>query len=97
VLGIDRPEDAADELVRSAVAAQDHDQLRGFGHVDCAAGVAVADAAVSAEAVRRLDQRRVEIAAIELQQPSLDDVFLALTGRPAEEGTPSRPQLQEAA
>jgi ABC-2 type transport system ATP-binding protein len=46
---------------------------------------AVADPRASAEAVRRLDARRVPIAAIELQQPTLDDVFLTLTGRPSEE------------
>ncbi len=45
--------------------------------------LAVADPDASAEAVRRLDVRRVPIAAVELQQPSLDDVFLSLTGRPA--------------
>jgi ABC-2 type transport system ATP-binding protein len=39
---------------------------------------------VSADAVRRLDAARVPIAAVELQQPSLDDVFLALTGRQVE-------------
>ena len=33
------------------------------------------------EAVRRLDAQRLPIAAIELQQPSLDDAFLTLTGR----------------
>jgi ABC-type uncharacterized transport system ATPase subunit len=55
--------------------------------VDAADGeirLAVPDAAASAEALRRLDARHVQVAAIELQQPSLDDVFLALTGRPAE-------------
>ena len=60
--------------------------------VDAAAGevrFVVADANVSAEAVRRLDERRLRIAAIELQQPSLDDVFFNLTGHRAE--------LQEAA
>ncbi len=54
--------------------------------VDTAAGairLAVADPDVSAEAVRRLDMRRLRIAAVELHQPSLDDVFLRLTGRPA--------------
>ena len=45
--------------------------------------VAVADPAASAEAIRRLDARRLPIAAVELQRPSLDDVFLALTGRAA--------------
>jgi daunorubicin resistance ABC transporter ATP-binding subunit len=38
----------------------------------------------SAEAIRRLDQRGVRIAAVELQQPSLDDVFLTLTGHRAD-------------
>jgi ABC-2 type transport system ATP-binding protein len=42
----------------------------------------VADPDASAEAVRRLDARRLPIAAVELREPSLDDVFLALTGRP---------------
>ncbi|MDQ6777893.1 MAG: ATP-binding cassette domain-containing protein [Actinomycetota bacterium] len=53
----------------------------------------VTDPAASAEAVRLLDSRHLPIAAIELQQPSLDDVFLALTGRPAE----NQPPAQEAA
>ncbi|MBB4660693.1 ATP-binding cassette domain-containing protein [Conexibacter arvalis] len=54
---------------------------------DAAAGevrLAVADSSASAEAVRRLDARGLAIAAVELQQPSLDDVFLTLTGRRAE-------------
>jgi len=54
--------------------------------IDTSAGeirLAVSDPGVSAEAVRRLDTRQMRIAAIELQQPSLDDVFLRLTGRPA--------------
>jgi ABC-type uncharacterized transport system ATPase subunit len=56
--------------------------------VDAATGeirFPVADASASAEAVRRLDARGLAIAAVELQQPSLDDVFLTLTGRRAEE------------
>jgi ABC-2 type transport system ATP-binding protein len=54
--------------------------------VDPAAGeirLAVLDPSASAEAVRRLDARRLPIAAIELQQPSLDDVFLSLTSKKA--------------
>jgi ABC-type multidrug transport system ATPase subunit len=47
--------------------------------------LSVADPAASAEALRRLDARPLPVAAIELQQPSLDDVFLALTGRPADD------------
>ena len=37
------------------------------------------------DAVRRLDAAGVTIAGLSLRRPSLDDVFLALTGRPAEE------------
>jgi daunorubicin resistance ABC transporter ATP-binding subunit len=62
--------------------------------VDTAAGeirLAVSDASASAEAVRRLDARGLPVAAVELQQPSLDDVFLTLTGRRAQDG------VQEAA
>jgi daunorubicin resistance ABC transporter ATP-binding subunit len=52
--------------------------------IDSAAGeirLSVTDPSASAEAVRRLDARGVAIAAVELRQPSLDDVFLTLTGR----------------
>jgi ABC-2 type transport system ATP-binding protein len=42
-------------------------------------------AGVIAEAVRRLDQAGVGIDDISLERPTLDDVFFALTGRPAEE------------
>jgi daunorubicin resistance ABC transporter ATP-binding subunit len=59
--------------------------------------LAVADPSASAEAVRRLDARRLPITAIELQQPSLDDVFLALTGRPAAEDPTHETDAQEAA
>ena len=54
--------------------------------VDSVAGeirLAVADSSASAEAVRRLDAKGLAIAAVELQQPSLDDVFLSLTGKRA--------------
>jgi ABC-2 type transport system ATP-binding protein len=39
------------------------------------------------DAVRRLDAARVTIAGLSLRRPSLDDVFLALTGRPADDDT----------
>jgi ABC-2 type transport system ATP-binding protein len=68
--------------------------------VDGAAGeirVTVADPSASAEAVRRLDARGLSIAAIELQQPSLDDVFFHLTGRRAEDKSDSERPEPEAA
>ena len=44
---------------------------------------------VIAEAVRRLDRADVVIDDIALRRPTLDDVFIALTGRPAEEEPPT--------
>jgi ABC-2 type transport system ATP-binding protein len=44
---------------------------------------------VIAQAVRRLDDAGVGIDDIALRRPTLDDVFLALTGRPAEEEPPA--------
>ncbi len=69
-------------------------------HVDAADGeirLAVEDPGASAEAVRRLDARQLEIASVELHQPTLDDVFLTLTGHPAEEGPTEQTLDQEAA
>ncbi|HWI23115.1 MAG TPA: ATP-binding cassette domain-containing protein [Baekduia sp.] len=54
----------------------------------------VNDSSATAEAVRRLDGLALPIAALELQQPSLDDVFLSLTGHSAE---PVADDEQEAA
>ncbi len=41
---------------------------------------------VLTEVVRRLDAEGLTPTGLQLRQPSLDDVFLSLTGRPAEEG-----------
>jgi ABC-2 type transport system ATP-binding protein len=69
--------------------------------IDSAAGeirLTVAHPSASAEAVRRLDARQISIAAVELQQPSLDDVFLTLTGRPPQDraGADLQPTLESA-
>jgi ABC-2 type transport system ATP-binding protein len=68
-----------------------------IGAVDGEIRLPVGDPAASADAVRRLDAGRLSIASIELQQPSLDDVFLALTGRPAETDPADKRPEQEAA
>jgi ABC-2 type transport system ATP-binding protein len=51
-----------------------------------------AGAAALVEAVRALDAARVEVADLGLRRPSLDDVFLSLTGHLAEEPRPDAPE-----
>jgi len=43
------------------------------------------------DSVRRLDESKVWVADIALHRPTLDDVFLSLTGRAAEDGSESDP------
>jgi len=47
-----------------------------------------------AEIVRRLDRERIEVGAISVARPSLDDVFLQATGRRLEEGE-EEPEREE--
>jgi ABC-2 type transport system ATP-binding protein len=55
-----------------------------------ALSVSCADADRAAEAVAELARAGVSIGDFTVGQPSLDEVFLALTGRPAEEQTPEQ-------
>jgi ABC-2 type transport system ATP-binding protein len=62
----------------------------GGGNVDNHTGeitlpVGLDGTAILTEAVRRLDAAGIELADIALRKPSLDDVFLALTGHAAEQ------------
>ena len=50
---------------------------------------------VIVEAVRRLDEGNVEVDDVSLRRPTLDDVFLALTGHVAE--VPADDEQQETA
>jgi daunorubicin resistance ABC transporter ATP-binding subunit len=86
--------------VHDAAAALADLSSRDEPFVDRASGeirLAVADSSASAEAVRRLDARSLPVAAVELQQPSLDDVFLTLTGRRAEDEPATEIDEREAA
>jgi ABC-2 type transport system ATP-binding protein len=56
-----------------------------------------ADAELAAEAVAELAASDVRIAGFQLGQPSLDEVFLALTGRTAEDQTADAEQQEEPA
>jgi ABC-2 type transport system ATP-binding protein len=65
------------------------EQLKRFGEVGRDGGNAVSvqlpDGALAlAEIVRVLDQADIKVASLQLHQPSLDDVFLAKTGRKLE-------------
>jgi ABC-2 type transport system ATP-binding protein len=94
---------ADDALAEAAVRALDGagdggDSIKRDGSV-----VRVATAtgpATLTEVVRRLDAAAIEFAGLQLRQPSLDDVFLALTGHAAEDSTdepkakPSRRQKE---
>jgi ABC-2 type transport system ATP-binding protein len=42
------------------------------------------DASLVVEVVRRLDREGIELSDLSVHKPTLDDVFLALTGRVAE-------------
>jgi daunorubicin resistance ABC transporter ATP-binding subunit len=67
--------------------------------IDAAAGeirMAIADPSASAQAVRRLDARALPVTAVELHQPSLDDVFLTLTGRSVETAPADESQKEAA-
>jgi ABC-2 type transport system ATP-binding protein len=50
---------------------------------------------VLAEVVRRLDERQVAARGLQLREPSLDDVFLSLTGRPPEDTHPGDAEAGE--
>jgi len=71
-------------------AAQILDRELGSVHLEAdpaALSAACADAGRAAEAVAELARAEVRVGGFSLGQPSLDEVFLALTGHPAEEQT----------
>ena len=68
----------------------------GGGNVDNNTGeinvpVGTDGTAILTEAVRRLDDQGIKLADIGLRRPTLDDVFLALTGHAAEEADGEQP------
>jgi oleandomycin transport system ATP-binding protein len=80
------PEDAQ-HVERAAAVLSDLGE--GDATVDLDSGlvsVSITDAAALATVVRKLDDAGVTVLDLALRRPSLDEVFLALTGRPAEDG-----------
>jgi ABC-2 type transport system ATP-binding protein len=80
---------AAEQVLRRALGTVRLEPDPAALSVQCSA----ADRA--AEAVAELTRSDVRIAAFSLGQPSLDEVFLALTGHPAETESPEQPEAIE--
>ncbi|MDX6256690.1 MAG: type transport system ATP-binding protein [Frankiales bacterium] len=78
------------ELADEAAASTAAEALRGVGdEAPVIDGLTVriatsAGLSTMAEVVRRLESTGLEVHALQLRQPSLDEVFLSLTGQPAE-------------
>jgi ABC-2 type transport system ATP-binding protein len=90
----------ADPGTAGAAAAALADLAADEPLVDATAGevrLAVSSPTASAQALRRLDERGLPITAIELKRPSLDDVFMSLTGRRVEDEPNDAREEQEAA
>jgi ABC-type multidrug transport system ATPase subunit len=90
------PADAGEALtVLASLAAGEQPRVDA---ADREIRLAVDDPTASAEAVRTLDTRRLPIAAVELHQPTVDDVFLTLTAHAADrEPADQSPVREEAA
>jgi ABC-2 type transport system ATP-binding protein len=82
----DRAEVAAAAEAVAALGEREADVDAETSLVSVRVGARGSEALV--DAVRRLDTAGVTIAGLSLRRPSLDDVFLALTGRPAEDEPP---------
>jgi ABC-2 type transport system ATP-binding protein len=68
----------------------------GEANVDAEAGnirlpVGDAGSVVLLDSMRRLDERKIPLAGFALHRPTLDDVFMTLTGRSAEDGQEPEP------
>src|SRR5690606_9395065 len=88
VLLADAAGSSAARAALAAVTAGDEVHADGDGR---ALSVAVVDGTRALRAVlERLDAEGVEVLEAGLRRPTLDDVFLTLTGRPAEDGAPSQ-------
>jgi ABC-2 type transport system ATP-binding protein len=88
-------EDEADIDRASAALAEMSDEPPSFEDHSVRVAVRRRSGAI-AEAVRRLDDAGVGIDDIALRRPTLDDVFLALTGHAAEEEPAAEPAAEEA-
>ena len=88
--------DGEDRAAAAETLARVLDTEVRLEHDPAAIAAAVADAARAADAVGELSRGGVAITNFSLGQPTLDEVFLALTGRPAEEPEAAGDRVEEA-
>jgi ABC-2 type transport system ATP-binding protein len=89
---LERPEDAERAIAVLAEISEERPSLEGL----TVRAPLHRRSGVIAEAVRRLDHADVVIDDIALRRPTLDDVFIALTGRRAEDEPPTEiPEMRE--
>jgi ABC-2 type transport system ATP-binding protein len=92
---LERPGDRAEA---ERILARTLDARVTLENDPAALSVPAEDAEVAVDAIAELQRAGIVVANFSLGQPSLDEVFLALTGRPAEEAEdPDRPILEEEA
>jgi ABC-2 type transport system ATP-binding protein len=89
----------ADRLRVGAAAGVILGLAAGAGNVDNNTGeltlpVGSNGPGILTEAVRRLDEEKIELADIGLRRPSLDDVFMSLTGHMADESSEAADEAQ---
>jgi hypothetical protein len=86
VLEVLVPNQEALEAVRRLLEPPEGDQERPVGTAETVrVTMAGSGGHVTLDAVRQLDAAGIEISELSLRRPTLDDVFLALTGRSADE------------
>ena len=81
-------------LARSAAAAVDGAGEAAPGVDGVVVRVAASGPGTLMEVVRRLDAAGIDPVTLQLRQPSLDDVFLALTGKQTDDAAPEEPSAR---
>ena len=92
---LERPDDRAEA---ERILARTLDARVTLEGDPAALSVPAEDAEIAVDAIAELQRAGIVVANFSLGQPSLDEVFLALTGRPTEEAEdPDQPKLEEEA
>jgi oleandomycin transport system ATP-binding protein len=90
-----RPADPADLMATEKILASFASGDEGAHNDGQLVTVSIADRSALGQAVRRLDEEGIGIEDLSLRRPSLDEVFLAITGHLAEEEPDPRDENRE--